>query len=91
MSTRIHIVLDEEEKERFRRQAEREGRSLAAWIREAAREKLEAGAARSRLETREELAEFFASCDRRETEPEPDWEEHREVIERSTRSGGSQT
>jgi hypothetical protein len=65
--------------------------SLAAWIREAAREKMETGATRSRLETREELREFFASCDRREKEPEPDWETHRRVIERSARSGGSET
>lgn len=91
MSTRIHIVVDEEEKERFRRQAERQGKSLTAWIREAAREKFEAEADRTHLETQEELNAFFASCDRRERDPEPDWEAHRGVIERSVRTGGAET
>ncbi len=91
MSTRIHIVLDPAEKERFRRQAEREGKSLAAWIREAAREKLAADARRVSIQTVEELRAFYAACDRRETSREPDWEDHRRVIERSARSGGTDT
>ncbi|UCC83898.1 MAG: antitoxin [Gemmatimonadota bacterium] len=91
MSVRIHIVIDEAEKERFRSRAELEGKTLAAWIREAAREKLAAGEGRRRLETREELRAFFASCDRRETGEEPDWEDHRRVIEGSKGSGSSDT
>ncbi|UCC71507.1 MAG: antitoxin [Gemmatimonadota bacterium] len=91
MSVRIHIVLDEAEKERFRRRAELEGKTLAAWIREAAREKLAAGEGGRKLETREELRAFFASCDRRETVREPDWEDHRRVIERSKGSASSET
>ncbi len=87
MSTRIHIVLEEAEKERFRRRAEAEGKSLAAWMREAAREKLAAAEERAGLQTVEELGALFESCDRRETRPEPDWEDHRRVIERSARSG----
>lgn len=87
--TRIHVPLDEAEKERFRRQAEREGKSLAAWLRDAAREKLAAAERRPAIESVEELRAFFAACTARETRREPDWEEHRRVIERSARSGAS--
>lgn len=87
--TRIHVPLDEAEKERFRQQAEREGKSLAAWLRDAAREKLAAAGGSSSLQTVEELRAFFASCTAREQRREPDWEEHRGVIERSIRSGAA--
>ena len=83
------MPLDEAEKERFRRQAEREGKSLAAWLRDAAREKLAAAERRPAIETVEELRAFFASCTSREKRREPDWDEHRRVIERSIRSGAS--
>lgn len=91
MNRRIHIILDEAEKERFRRQAEREGKSLAAWLREAARERFAASREDVELRTLEELRAFFDACDRRETGPEPDWEEHRKVIERSRGSGATDT
>ncbi len=90
MSTRIHIVLDEAEKELFRRQAKLEGKSLAAWIREAARERLAAAQARRTFQTVEELRAFYRASDAAETRREPDWEEHRRVIERSIRSGGGE-
>ena len=85
--SRIHIILKEAEKERYRAQAAREGKSLAAWLREAAREKLASAEERRDLETLEELRVFFAACSQRESEPEPDWEAHRRVIEESIRSG----
>ena len=87
--SRIHIVLEEAEKERYRAQAAREGKSLAAWLREAAREKLAAVEDRQDLDTLEELRAFFDSCSRRETAPEPDWDAHRRVIEESIRDGAS--
>lgn len=86
---RIHVVVDEAEKERFRRRAEREGKSLSAWLRDAAREKLAAAAARGRLDSRRALEEFFAACDAREQGEEPDWAVHRRVIEESLRSGAA--
>lgn len=86
MASRIQVVVDDEEKERFRRQAAREGKSLSAWLREAARSRMARRGA-PRLDTVEELQDFFHACDERETEPEPDWKEHRRMIERSTRSG----
>lgn len=87
MTARIHILVDEAEKARYRRQAEREGKSLGAWLREAAEEKLEAAVTEERIETVEDLEKFFEECDAREGSPEPDWEEHRKVIEGSRRQG----
>lgn len=86
MSSRIHILVDEADKIRYRTQAEREGKSLGAWLREAAEEKL-AAVEDAALETVDELDRFFAACDARETGTEPDWEEHRAVIVRSRTEG----
>lgn len=92
MSERLHIVVEKEEKERFRRQAEREGMSLSEWLREAGREKLAAAEEIPGIETVSELRDFFAGCDERRGEGrEPDWSEHRSVIEESIRGGGSTT
>ena len=88
MKTRLHLVLDEEEKERFRRRAEQEGVSLSEWLRDAARDRL-AGTEPHLLDTIERLRAFFAACDARESGAEPDWEEHRAVIERSRGSGAA--
>lgn len=85
--TRIHVVLDDADKERFRRQAEREGKSLSAWLRDAALERLTAAERRTSIATVDELDAFFAACDARERGREPDWEEHRRVIDQSKRSG----
>ncbi len=79
-------MVDEAEKEQFRRRAEREGKSLSAWLRDVAREKLSQEAP-LKLETLEELRAYFAGCDDRETLQEPDWPDHRRLIERSIRSG----
>lgn len=84
---RIHIVIDDADKARYQSQAEREGKSLGAWLREAAEEKLHGEAARSRITSPEDLRRFFAACDQRETNPEPDWEEHRKVLARSRMDG----
>lgn len=83
----MHILLDRAEKERFRRWAEREGKTLSEWLREAAREKLAASSAGRALDTREALESFFEGCDARERGEEPDWAEHRRVIEGSIRRG----
>jgi len=88
---RIHVILDDAEKDRFRHQAEREGKSLGAWLREAARERLARAAARPRLDTAAGLKAFWAECDARETSREPDWDAHRRVIEESMASGATDT
>lgn len=88
MKTRIHLVLDQVEKERFRRQAKMEGKSLSAWLRDLARERV-ARDEQVRLDTPEELEAFFKKCDERESGEEPDWAEHRAVIESSIRRGAA--
>lgn len=87
--TRIHVPLDEAEKERFRQHAEREGKSLAAWLRDAARDKIAAAQPSPAIDTMDELRAFFAACSARETRDEPEWEQHRKIIEGSIRSGAS--
>ena len=87
MPERIHLVLDPAEKERFRAAAVREGKTLSAWLRDAAEERLAIAVRQRGLSTREDLEAFFRRCDQRESGREPDWEAHRKVIERSIRSG----
>ena len=84
-------MVREDEKERYRASADRGGLSLSKWLREAAREKLARESEERRLETVEDLDAFFAECDaRHEGEgPEPDWEDHKKVIEASMRSGAA--
>ena len=87
MSQRVQVVLDEEEREAFRRMAEREGLSLSAWLREAGRQRLASCERQRVLRTSEELRQFFARCRESEGGIEPDWEQHKAVIERSRRCG----
>lgn len=89
MAERIHIMIDRAEKEIFRRLAEGEGKSLSEWLRDAAREKVAAADRGVSLGTVEDLRGFFAECDDREAGAEPDWEQHRSVIERSIARGAA--
>jgi hypothetical protein len=90
MSSRVQVILDEAERESFRRRARAEGVSLSAWLRRAGRERLSARSTAS-LGSARALRAFFASCDARERGKEPDWREHLEVIETSRRRGSSGT
>ncbi|MGH7543523.1 MAG: hypothetical protein ACREK7_06240 [Gemmatimonadota bacterium] len=93
MKSRIHIVVDDVEKERFRQRAEREGKSLSSWLRDAARDKMEIEPDRVELDTQEKLMAFFAECDARQEGEgrESDWKDHLRVIEASIRSGATDT
>jgi hypothetical protein len=91
MPERIHIVVDRAEKERFRRLAAREGKSLSEWIRDAARERVAATREDGTLSTAEELRAFFAACDAGEQGREPEWHVHRRVIERSIAEGAAES
>ena len=91
MAERIHVVLGRTEKERFRRLAEREGKSLSEWLRDVARARADAEEARDRLDTTEQLERFFAACDGREPGREPDWDDHLRVIDGSIRRGASES
>lgn len=88
MKTRVHIVMDDTEKAHLERAARRAGKSLSAWMREAALARAEAEAARE-LGTLDELRGFFAERAEREEGREPGWDAHREVIEASRRSGAA--
>ena len=90
MSTRVQVVMDEIEREAFRQAAAREGLSLSDWLRRAARDRLES-AAIPKLSSVEELRAFFSECDSRELGAEPDWQQHRTVIEESKATGRTAT
>ena len=73
---------------RFVDQARREGMSLSAWLRMAARERLEARQRVKLFESPDDVKEFFRSCavlDGPETEP--DWDERLRVMNESRGTG----
>jgi len=88
---RVQVLMEKEEREEFRRMAERSGLSLSAWLRRAGLEEAGRQKKQTELDTREDLQEFFAGCDAREQGLEPDWQEHRKVIEASKLAGDSGT
>ena len=71
--SRIHFVVKESAKIRYQAEAEREGKSLGQWLREAADERL---AATRRLKA------FAAKCDARHPPgaKEPDWPEIKKML-----------
>jgi len=87
MSARIHIVVESEEKERFRARARQEGKTLSEWLRDVARQALVRGEGGAEIRTLDELRGFFCRCDEREQGTEPDWEAHRREIEDSMQDG----
>lgn len=78
---RIHVVIDEVERETFRAQARREGRSLSDWLREAGRAQL-LQVRPSALSTAADLDAFFEAIDRRHGDEaaEEDWDAHKARI-----------
>jgi hypothetical protein len=86
MRVRVQVLLEPDERERFRREASRRGLTLSAWMRTMVRERLAAEEHGRPLRDRAELRAFFRACDERETGEEPDWGVHRRVLEAS---GGS--
>jgi hypothetical protein len=89
MSTRIQVVLENQEKAAFKAAASRAGMSLSAWIKGCATQALAARRNRDIPRTREALRAFFEACDAVEEGVEPDWQEHCRVIEESFASGGT--
>ncbi len=73
--SRIHFIVKEIAKVRYQDQANREGKSLGQWMREAAEEKLTAS--RPERFTPAELRQFAAACDALHPPGarEPDWAE----------------
>lgn len=81
--SRIHFVVSEAEKAGYQSQARLEGKSLGAWMREAADEKL-AAARPARRFSAADLRKFFEECDARSPgRREPDWPEQKRLIAES--------
>ena len=85
---RVQVVIPDEDRDRFVAQARREGLTLSAWLRAAARERLAARRSDEPFETAEDLAAFFRECDARAGPGrEPDWEEHLATMRESKLRG----
>ncbi len=89
---RVQLVMPDDDRDRFVQQARREGMSLSAWLRAAARERLETRQRVRLFESPEDVEEFFESCSTLEgPETEPDWSEHLQVMSGSRRRGAAGT
>ncbi|MEN8165366.1 MAG: antitoxin [Acidobacteriota bacterium] len=90
MSLRVQVVMNEVEREAFRRQAGLEGMSLSGWLRKAAHDRLEK-VRPPKIDSLEALRAFFAECGDRERGVEPDWQEHLASIAQSRSTGVPQS
>ena len=95
---RVYLVMPDTDKDRYVRQARREGMSLSAWLRAGARDRLTKHGQLAkrqkvkRFRTAEDVRAFFervhALADlENEPEREPDWEEHLAVMNESKMKG----
>ncbi len=83
---RVQLLIPDEDRDRFVRQAREEGLTLSAWLRAAAGERLESRRRADRFTSPETVEAFFSACDALEgPEREPDWDEHLSVIDESRR------
>ena len=74
---RVQLIIPDEDRDRFVSQARREGLTLSAWLRAAARERLEDRQRSELFESPAALEEFFRACDAlKGPETEPEWDEH---------------
>ena len=81
---RVQLVIPDEDRDRFVRQAQSEGMTLSEWLRAAAHQRLEEQQRSHPFESPADLEEFFRACDALEgPEREPDWQEHLAVIAKS--------
>lgn len=81
---RVQLVIPDEDRHRFVDQARREGMTLSAWLRAAARDRLEARQPTEPFNSPADLEEFFRKCDTLEgPEFEPDWDQHLDMISAS--------
>ena len=87
---RVQLVMADDDRDSFVHQARREGMSLSAWLRAAARERLERRQRVKQFESPEDVEEFFRSCAALEgPETEPDWSEHLRVMSESRGRGAA--
>ena len=89
---RVQLVMSDDDRERFVDQARREGLSLSAWLRAAARERLEARQSVKLFDSPQDVEEFFRTCAALDgPETEPDWSEHLRVMSESRTRGAAGT
>jgi hypothetical protein len=80
MSVRVQVVLNEQEAARFKSQAQKESKSMSAWLRDAGRKMLETNKQWQSLTDATSLKDFFQKCTERERGKEPDWEEYKKLV-----------
>ena len=86
---RIHLIVSEPDRTRYAAAARREGLSLSAWLRAAAADRLADDAGAEPFRTEDDVWGFFVDRDAEMgCGPEPDWEQHLDVI-RASRSRGT--
>ena len=89
---RVQLLIPDEDRDRFVRQARIEGMSLSAWLIVAARQRVAQKQRSVPFESAEDLKRFFRECDALEGPKfEPDWEDHLEVINESRRDDTCRT
>ena len=89
---RVQLVIPDEDRDRFVHQARSEGMTLSAWLRAAARRRLEEQQQSHPFESPADLEEFFSACDALEGPGrEPDWQEHLAVIDESRKRDAAKT
>ena len=89
---RVQLVMPDADRDRFVDQARREGMSLSAWMRAAARERLETRQRVKLFESPDDVKAFFKSCVALDgPEAEPDWSEHLRVMRESRAAGVTST
>jgi Fe-S cluster assembly ATPase SufC len=81
------VILDAHEKVIFQSAAKLQGMSLSAWIKACVNKALEEQKKSRTPRSKEELMAFFRECDETEQGVEPDWDQHKRVIEGSAASG----
>ena len=89
---RVQLVIPDEDRDRFVHQARKEGLTLSAWFRSAARERLEDRQRLELFQSTADLEKFFMACDILDgPETEPEWDEHLSAIAESRRRNAADT
>jgi hypothetical protein len=89
---RVQLIIPDEDRDRFVHQARREGMTLSAWLRSAARQRFEEQQRSDPFKSSEDLERFFRGCDALEgPKVELEWDEHLDVINESRRRSASNT
>ena len=83
---KVQLVIPDEDRDRFVQQARREGLTLSAWLRAAARARLEDRQRSELFQSPADLEKFFMASDTLDgPEVEPEWDEHLSAIAESRR------